>query len=235
MKPILATYLGLHLYVYGFGVAVTVLVALFLFWRELKRSAHQEERVIDILFASSIIGLVLGRLTYVFLHLPQFSDAYIKTVLLFVYPGVTEGAFLIGFFGSLWLYCRKNKLEFSGLIKMLATPLFVGRLMLVVLSFLTSFSWFYGIGFVIMLACLIIIRLLLRAAKQNKVEPLAYLYVFIGAEALNIFIIDFFRSGTVYFLGFKLLSIEQVGALLAMVWVGMWTLTKFISSRRQSK
>lgn len=235
MKPVIATYLGLHLYVYGFGVALTILTVLFLFWRELKRSALQEEKIIDILFASSSIGLVVGRLVYVFLHLPQFQDSFIKAVLLFVYPGVSEGAFVIGFLGSLWVYSHKNKIDYAGLIKILLVPLLVGRILLLIFSFITSFALFYIIGLVIMIVMLGIAFLLLKAAKQNKVLPTSFLYCFIGAEALYLFIIDFFKSGTVYFLGFKLLSIEQTGALIALVWVGAWATINFISSHRQSK
>lgn len=233
MKLVLATYLGLHLYVYGLGVVLMIFTVLFLFWRELKRSAFQEERVIDIVFAASSIGLILGRLTYVFLHFSQFQASLIKAVLLFVYPGVSEGIFVLGFLSSLWIYCRKNKIDFAQLAKMLVVPLLVGRIILLIFSFITSFALFYLFGLLIVFLGLGGILFLNKSTNQNKVQPQVLIYCFIATEALYLFIVDFFKGSTVYFLGFKLLSIEQVGALLVLLWVSAWSIRKFISSHRK--
>jgi prolipoprotein diacylglyceryltransferase len=235
MKQVLATYLGLHLYVYGIGIVVMLMVVLFLFWRELRRSALQEEKTIDILFASSIIGLIVGRLAYVGLHYIQFSAAWIKIVLPFVYPGVTESAFLIGFLGSLWVYCRKNKLDYLLIVKLLVAPLFVAKLMLLVLSFVTSFALFYIFGFLVMSFGALITYFVLRKAKQNKLPPLLLFHCFIGFEALTIFIIDFFKGDTVYLLGFRLLGVEQLLMLAVFFWITVWAVKNIISSKKTSK
>ncbi|MFA6005995.1 MAG: hypothetical protein WC775_05975 [Patescibacteria group bacterium] len=235
MKQVLATYLGLHLYVYGVGVVVMLTVVLFLFWRELKRSALQEEKMIDILFASSVIGLLLGRVAFILLHLSDFSSAWIKTVLLFVYPGVTESAFLLGFLGSLWIYSHKNKLDYLLIIKLLIMPLFVAKLMLLVLSFITSFAPFYLYGFVIMFVGAGCAYYILRISKQNKLPSALLFNCFVGFEALTLFIIDFFKRDTVYLLGFRLIGIEQMIMLAVLAYVVIWSAVVIISSHKISK
>ncbi|PJE63410.1 hypothetical protein COU89_03495 [Candidatus Roizmanbacteria bacterium CG10_big_fil_rev_8_21_14_0_10_45_7] len=112
------------LFVHGYGIltVVSVLVALFMLWRELRRTSFKEEEVFDMVFVSSLLALIIGRLFFFFLEHPPFRFTFFNFLIVYVFPGFSLLGIYLGFFGALFILCARHKVPFAELIKRLAVP-----------------------------------------------------------------------------------------------------------------
>lgn len=208
---------GLNVYLSGIGIFLSLALALFLFWRNIRKTALSEEKLIDILFASAVSGLVLGRIGYILFHYEVFAPSLLRGFLLFTYPGVQEIAFWLGFFLTWGLASMKQKLSFDQMVRLLAVPLLLARTLIGFFSFVRTFSLAHVYETLALLVLLGAYYLLRRQTKQGKVSETALRNFLFGALALPAFIIDFWSGDRVYFASQNILSQEQLLHLLVMV------------------
>lgn len=235
MNNYLTTLLGLNIYLYGFGVFLTTILTLFLYWRNLHQTSFNEEKYLDLLFSASLVGLAIGRLVYILFNYSVFEPTVLKAILLLTYPGVNEFGFWVGFLAVFYLYSTKHKVNKNTLIKMLYSPLLIGRVFLSVFSTVRAMELAHLVVTFVYLIMLGLGLLLGRAVKNNKFkENVLWFYLFIALAVPN-FIIDFFKPDRVYFLELKILSIEQLPYLLTILIAMGWLLFNYLKARRIKK
>jgi prolipoprotein diacylglyceryltransferase len=230
-KNILLTLFGLNVYLYGVGVFIAISVAVFLFWRNIRRTAHNEEKLMDALFAASVMGFIFSRVGYIIYHWADFSDNLLKGFLLFTYPGIVELAFFIGLFLSFALYSIRHKIAFDNIIKLLALPVIAGRGIIELFSLVLSNNLFRVITLVFYTVSVIVFLYLYKRLKDNKSFQVVLKYLLFTALAIPAFIVDFFTDINVYFLSQKLITVNQA-LNLGVIVISTLLLVKVIMSNK---
>ena len=235
MNSYLATILGLNIYVYGVGVFLTLILTLFLIWRNLHHTSFNEEKYLDLLFNTSLGGLILGRILFIIFNYTAFKPSFLKAILLFAYPGVNEFGFWLGFFLLWFVYLQKHKVNKNTVIKMLFLPLLAGRAFLSIFSAIKAMNLLF-LGIALTYLCLLAIGfLIIKAVKNAKIKDNhLWIYLFVILAIPN-FIIDFFKSERVYLDLLKVISLEQL-PYLGVIILGLgWLLINYIRLRKLKK
>lgn len=228
MNNFLTSLLGLNLYVYGLGVALTSILFMFLFWRNIRKTSYSEEKLVDALFAAGVFALIIGRLGYILMYPKDFDGSIFKALLLISNPGVSDFFFWLGFF-FFWLgFALRRKYSFKSLVRLLLAPIVVGKIVLTLFSLVKSFDLLslYSLG--IMLFLIGLYFLVLKLTKSDTVKNSLYLPLSLYL-ALPPFMVDFFNTDRVYFLGLNILSYNQLPYLVFLVLlviIGIFSLVK---------
>jgi hypothetical protein len=222
----LGSLLGLNFYVYGLGVFLTLVLFLFLFWRLLRKTALNEEKMMDALFAAGIFALVFGRAAYVATHYQFFKGSWLSPFLLVNYPGVNEFFFWLSFLVYWLIYTARKKITLGQLVKVLMPPIVFSKLLLSLFSLIKEPNLALMLELAI-LPLLIAIYLAVNKFAVNKSpfkdNPWLSLVLYL---AIPNFVIDFFKDDKVYFLGQKLVSFDQSLFATAALAVVIATLIK---------
>src|SRR5574340_1168436 len=97
MYPLLLSIGPVHIYSLSVFIITGWLVYSFLFWRALRESGIEEDKIFDLTFYSTLVGLVTARALFVFLNWNLFSETWLKIIALWVTPGLSlYGAFVGG-------------------------------------------------------------------------------------------------------------------------------------------
>ncbi len=89
MYPILFTIGGVHIASFSIFLILGWCVFSFVFWKSLRDDGVLEERIFDLTFYASTVGLVAARAWYVLTHWGNFSGSLIKIPALWVAPGMS--------------------------------------------------------------------------------------------------------------------------------------------------
>lgn len=131
MYPLLLNLGPLKLHTYGLMIVVGFLFGLYLIQKQAKREGINPERVVDISFWGLGLGLLGGRIVYIFTRMEYFSQHPIE--IFYIWEGglVFYGGFLGGLF-AFWYFSRRYKVPMLQTIDMavpsLAIAHFFGRL-----------------------------------------------------------------------------------------------------------
>ncbi len=168
-----AVALRTYMFIHGYGVLTTLslLAALFLLWRELRRTSCKEDQVFDMLFIAGVMGLITGRLLFFLLEHPPFRFTFFNFLIVYVFPGFSALGIFVGFFGGLYLLSLRYKQQFTQLMQLLAIPFLWMTLMQSLLLAARDLSWvelakalLYTVGIVLMWY----VRKLVRASKIRE-------------------------------------------------------------------
>jgi phosphatidylglycerol:prolipoprotein diacylglycerol transferase len=96
MYPVLFQFGSFVVYTYGVALTLGVIVATFLIWRRARKLNFDQESVIDMILFSMFLSLVFARTAYVVGNFDQFSDGYLKILLVTSFPGLDGAAALLG-------------------------------------------------------------------------------------------------------------------------------------------
>ncbi len=95
---------------YGLIIGFGFLTAAFVLWRQARKEALNEERVIDTMLAAVFFGIVFGRLLFCLFNQETFSD--LGRILLFVkYPGFSYLGAVFGVAAVIFIRERKNLIK----------------------------------------------------------------------------------------------------------------------------
>ncbi len=104
MFPILFSIGTVHVFSFSVFVLFAWSVFSFLFWRKLRSQGVFEQQIFDLMFYSTLVGLVFSRAVFVLTHAPLFVDNMLKIVALWVQPGLSfYGGFLASTLTLLYL------------------------------------------------------------------------------------------------------------------------------------
>lgn len=111
MYPILFSIGLLHVYSFSLLLILAWCVFSFIFWQILRAEAVAEEHIFDLMFYASLVALISARIGFIVFHWELFSDNYLKLAALWVQPGLSLYAGLIGGIATLFLLCRSYKVR----------------------------------------------------------------------------------------------------------------------------
>ncbi len=121
MMPVLASFGPFHLYSYGLAVATGVLIALALMRRATSQGGFpSSDQVYDLVFFVLASGFLGARIFYVAQHAPWYLGHPLE-ILAFWQGGLVFYGGMIVSSAGLWVYCRKKKMSFLGVLDFL-TP-----------------------------------------------------------------------------------------------------------------
>lgn len=212
----LTSLLGLNLYVYGLGVALTLIAFLFLYWRQLRKTSLNEEKMLDAMFAAALTALIFGRVAYFFLNPALFNNSFSKLFLILNYPGVSEFYFWLAFFFYWWLYGTRKKIALANLSKLFLMPVVVSRLFLGFISLLKEADLAALLMPLLLLGSIGIYFLLTRTLKKEELKNYPLLALILYLSIPN-FIVDFFKEDRVYCLLPLRISWQQLPYLAVTV------------------
>jgi len=111
MHPILFAIGHVHIYCFSIFLILSWLVFSFLFWRELRRSGVDEDKIFDLMFYATMVGVVASRVAFVVFHWELFRDTWLRTIAIWVQPGFSLYGAVIGALLTLIFLSRKEKVR----------------------------------------------------------------------------------------------------------------------------
>lgn len=113
MAPILAQIGSVFVYTYGVFLMLGFLWACFLLWKHIRISKFPEDQSFDIAFISFAGSLIVGRIVYGLLNFEEFGLSIMRYILVNGYPGISVIGMIVGWFGTMYVICARNKLRFD--------------------------------------------------------------------------------------------------------------------------
>lgn len=228
----LTSLLGLNIYVYGLSVTLGLLAFLFLYWRALRRTSFNEEKMIDALFIAGLVALVFGRAAHVLYNYQSFSQNLLTPFLLINYPGINEFFFWLGFFGYWWFYAKAKKIPFASLYKLFLVPIVSIRLFLSFTALLTNVSYVTISSPIIYLLLIGFYQLVTKLWKKDWFKKQSFLMLVLYLTVPN-FLVDFFQRDRVYFVESIWLSNQQLPYLLTVLVGGLLLIIKLFKRNKK--
>ncbi|MCL4360556.1 prolipoprotein diacylglyceryl transferase [Patescibacteria group bacterium] len=123
MYPLAFTIGTIHIYAAGIFLILSWFVFSFLFWKYLRSVAVDEQKIFDITFYGTIMGLITGRAGFVFLHPQLFLHEPLRIVALWVQPGFSFLFGLIGFVVFSLIGAQRRKIRAGHMLDAVAFAL----------------------------------------------------------------------------------------------------------------
>jgi phosphatidylglycerol:prolipoprotein diacylglycerol transferase len=220
MHPVLVSIGPVHIYSLSLFLILAWVVFSFVFWRQLREQAVEEERIFDLSFYATLVALISARLGFVITHQELFSDGLLKIAALWVQPGLSIYGALIGGCITLLYIARKYKVRVAYILDSLAFSLPLALIIGAIGSFLdgsvvgklTDVPWgvsylgypgkrhpvqlYEAVYLVCLLAFLVFIQK--KAAKRGWPYGVSGL-LFFALFAIGMFTIEFVKEASVYF------------------------------------
>ena len=89
MYPILLSVSGFHVSSFSIFLILAWCVFSFIFWKSLRDEGVEEEHIFDLTFYGTLAAFVAARLGFVAFHFDQFGGTLLKTVAIWVSPGLS--------------------------------------------------------------------------------------------------------------------------------------------------
>ncbi len=112
MLPILFSISSVNIYTLGFLLAIGFFLSAFITWKRLMDLGLKEEKVIDMIVGSGILGLILARLFFIGENFPKFGFFFDRWFFIGRYPGLSFWGGLLGIFWGISRFCKKEKWDF---------------------------------------------------------------------------------------------------------------------------
>ncbi|MFZ2024925.1 MAG: prolipoprotein diacylglyceryl transferase family protein [Microgenomates group bacterium] len=132
MFPILFSIGSFHVFSFSIFLILAWFIWSFLFWRHLRALAVAEEPIFDAMFVTTIISLIISRLSFVGTHVALFRENWLRVVALWVQPGLSLYGALIGCVLILIFFAMKYKIRIAHILD----------------AFSVSFMWAFAIGLI---------------------------------------------------------------------------------------
>jgi phosphatidylglycerol---prolipoprotein diacylglyceryl transferase len=120
MYPILFSLGPIHIFAFSVFLVFAWIVYSFVFWRHLKDSGVEDDKIFDITFYSTLVAFVFARLWFVFSNWQLFTDDFLKIIALWVAPGFSLWGAIIGGVATSLLMARALKVRVSFLFDSMA-------------------------------------------------------------------------------------------------------------------
>lgn len=222
MHPILVSFGSLHIFNLSVFLIVAWVTFSFLFWKQLRNQAIEEEKIFDLMFYSTLTSFVAARTVFVIFHFDKFSHSLLRILALWVQPGLSFYGGLFAGVAALLVLTKRKKVRFGLVLDSLALSLPLSFVVGAIGSFLdgtvvgklSTYAWavryighpgarhpiqVYEILFFIgMIIALYFIDK--RATKHSWSLGLVGIWFFLFLS-LGMFAIELVQEGSVYFLG----------------------------------
>lgn len=219
MQPILFTIGPVAIYSFSVFLLLAWLLFSFIYWKQLREQAVEEERIFDLTFYSTLVGVLSARLAFVATHRELFSDTPLKVVAIWIQPGLSLYGAIIGGFLAMLFISRKYKIRVAYVLDALAFSLPWALIIGSIGSFLDgtvvgklTHGWgvlylgfpgkrhpvqlYEGIFLFLLLLLLFVVQS--KAIKRGWPYGVSGLWFF-TLFAIGMFSIEFFKESSVYF------------------------------------
>ncbi|MEK7592333.1 MAG: prolipoprotein diacylglyceryl transferase family protein [Patescibacteria group bacterium] len=122
MVPVI-TLGSFHFFTSGIFLVLAWMLWSFLFWKSLVAFAVEEEKIFDMTFYTTLVGVLGGRVVYVLLHPELFRDSLLKIPALWIVPGISLYGMLLSGLVILVFLCRTYKIRLAYILDALASSL----------------------------------------------------------------------------------------------------------------
>lgn len=95
----------------------------FLFWKSLRTEGIAEDPMFDLMFYGSLAAIVFSRCGFVLFHWDLFSDTWLKIIALWVQPGLSLYAGVLGGCLLLIIFAKYNKIRLGIIVDALGLSL----------------------------------------------------------------------------------------------------------------
>lgn len=219
MYPILIALGPITIYSFTVFLALAWFTFSFFFWRGLRASGTEEDRIFDLTFYATIAAGITARLGFVFTHWELFSDTWLKILAVWVQPGLSLYGGLLGGIATLASMSRTTKVRLGLVLDALASALppalFIGSIGAFldgsVAGKIIQAPWAFRIAgdvggrhpvalyeiAVLILFMAFIHSMRKRAQHQHKPFGVVGVWFFL-LYSLNMFILEFFKDSRVY-------------------------------------
>lgn len=226
------TFGSFHFFTSGIFLVLAWMLWSFLFWRSLVAFAVEEEKIFDMTFYATIGGILVGRISFVFLHPELFHDSWLKIPALWIVPGISFYGMFVASIIVLVLLCRVYKLRLAYVLDALSVSLPYAFILGQVSSLLSgsdiglpaSLPWavrYVGVVglrhpvqvyaiFALLIMCIVLAILSSRAIKKQWSYGTVGIWFFLLFTS-SFFCIESFKDSSVYL---SLLRVNQWVLLL---------------------
>ena len=219
MYPILFSIGSFHIYSLSVFLVLAWLFFSFFFWKQLRGSGIDEDKIFDLTFYTTIAALVASRALFVVLNWELFSDTWLKIFAPWVQPGFSEYGAFIGALMTIVSMSRATKVRLGHVLDAAANSFPVSILVGLIGVFLdgsvagkiTTLPWaIRTVGHVgrrhpvqlyeIIVLCVLIAILAKFHARSSKERwPYGMVGVwFFVLYSLSMFVLEFFKETRVY-------------------------------------
>jgi prolipoprotein diacylglyceryltransferase len=123
MSPILFAVGPITVYNLSIFVILAWIAFSFVFWQKLKNSGVEDEKIFDLTFYGTLVAFVCARATYVLFNLGIFADNLLKTIAVWVVPGLSLFGALIGLTVTYMVMVKRSRIRLSYVIDALGLAL----------------------------------------------------------------------------------------------------------------
>jgi len=123
MYPILVSIGPVTIFSFSVFLVLAWLTFSFLFWRSLRTSGTEEDRIFDLTFYATIVACITARAAFVLTHWDLFSDTWLKILALWVTPGLSLYGGLLGGVATLVSMSRTIKVRLGLVLDAFANAL----------------------------------------------------------------------------------------------------------------
>ena len=115
MHPVLVSFGPVVIFNFSVCLVLAWGVFSFLFWRALRASGTDEDKIFDLTFYATIVAFIAARIGFVVTHWELFADTWLKIFALWVQPGLSLYGGILGGVGTL-IYMSRNVKVRLGLV-----------------------------------------------------------------------------------------------------------------------
>lgn len=209
MFPILFSIGPVTIYSFSVFLVLGWLTFSFLFWRNLRTSGTEEDRIFDLTFYATIVAFITARAGFVLTHWDLFSDTWLKILALWVTPGLSLYGGLLGGVATLVSMSRTIKVRLGLVLDALASALPLALIIGLFGAFLdgaivgkmANVSARHPVALyeIAALILLLLLQTMLarKAARQHKPHGIAGVWFFMLWSSC-MFILEVFKESRVY-------------------------------------
>lgn len=112
MQPLLFSIGSINFYTLGLLLAIGFFLSSFFIWRRLKDLGIDEEKIIDLVIIAGLVGFLFSRIFFIIQNFPNFGFNPVHWLLIGRYPGLSFWGNIGGIFLAIFLFSRRQKLNF---------------------------------------------------------------------------------------------------------------------------
>lgn len=238
MWPVLYSIGNFNVYSFSLFMALAFVISTFIIFK-LGRDDLMEEEYLDLYLYTSIIALVVGRITYIALNFDRFKLNILKYILVREAPGLSLLGGLIGAFIFFWWFIKKHSLDFWHVIDIFSLATCVGLILakigeqLAGAGFGKETNIFLGVkiaglsGYrhpvelyesVLLIILAVLLFIFYDKIKHKKMPSGTVFTIFAFIFALSTFLLEFLKISDLYLYG---LSLRQYICLFMILFISV--------------
>jgi prolipoprotein diacylglyceryltransferase len=123
MHPIFIAIGHVHVYYLSIFLLFSWLTFSFLFWRKLRTEGVDEDKIFDLMFYATLMGLIISRIGFVVTHWNLFNETLLRILAIWVQPGFSLYGAIAGAIVTLIFLSRRERVRLGMVLDAFAVSL----------------------------------------------------------------------------------------------------------------